>query len=313
MPLAWTPARQVVSGLEDAVWTHPPADPPEAPPPDFSILPSPLPPNSSPSPSSPSPPPPPPTSSLLSPAYTSWSSPAPTLQSAHWPPPAQPKCWPPRAPLLPAEGFWGSHCWAPAEGGPLLSLRGGWLGRYSQVRPVGSPEPVQNSPLGRPRAARRRLRAPGGWVGLRGLSDSARGAHPQVAGKARPTPGRCPQPRPRPMKLQRGKQVGTEDPGHHQPRWLQGSRKSSCRDCKRVPCPLQTVCWPAGPQAPGAGGGAVKGPSAPCSPLSLVLLGWPPLWGYPHRTPQPRLHPRPSLRRAPRPSRAHLPAPPAPS
>lgn len=42
--------------------------------------------------------------------------------------------------------------------------------------------------------------------------------------------------------------------------------------------PADGLCRPAGPQA-------IGGPSAPCSPLSFVLLGWPPLWGYPHHTP----------------------------
>ena len=150
MPLAWTPARQVVSGLEDAVWTHPPADPPEAPPPDFSILPSPLPPT-------PPPPPPPPPLPLLPPPPP--SSLQPILPGHPLPPPCslhtglhlpnpnaghpEPHCFQRRDSGVPTVGHQlrEAHCFLCVGGGSADTLRSGQWGALSPSRTLPWADP----------------------------------------------------------------------------------------------------------------------------------------------------------------------------
>lgn len=227
-------------------------------------------------------------------------------QSAHGPPLPNPNAGHPESHCFQRRDS-GPHCWGLADGRThcFLCVGGGstdtpvsgqW-GAWSPSRTLLWADPGLPGGDLWPRAAR--------W-GSQASQTQARGAHPQVAGEARPTPGRRPQPKPQPRKPGGGKQVGAEDPGHHQPRWLQGGRKSGCCNCKRVPCPPQMDCAGRRGHRP-SGGRQHRAPHCRSSCWGGRLSGDTPT------IPQPRLHPSPALRWAPRPSRAHLPAPPTPS
>lgn len=200
----------------------------------------------------------------------------------------------PSAPLLPAKGLPGPHCWGPAGRCiPLLSwhvgdsantlLSGQWGAQGPSRTPVGRTRGLPGRDLGD--------QAPGwgSWVS----QTQARGAHSKVAGEAKPTPGGHPRPRPRPTKPQEGKQ-GAEEwrPGP-------GSDDVQAGGGYHPPGGWRAAERPAGPRAPVPGGVAIRWRPAPCPPHPTASIcpagGFPPTSPSAHPTQGPTsLHPVPS-------------------
>ena len=124
--------------------------------------------------------------------------------------------------------------------------------------------------------------APGSWVGLPGLSDSGQRCPPSGGRRGHAHTPETPTAKASTQEAA-GREAGGGGGPRPQPATLAPGRQEERLQDGPMP-PTDGVCRPAGPRAPGAGGEAIGGVAALCSPLPFVLLGWLPLWGYPQHT-----------------------------